>query len=573
MRRLAGVYLRPYVPPLRWAVACMAVSAGATGFLAWMMKPVLDDVLYGAHVELIWPMAGAILATFIARGLATYGQVVLTNRIGQSVIADVQRDLFTRFLTLDLAFFHANLTGGLMARVTSDVGVMRTAVTDTLIGMGRGTLTLLVLVGVMLYQDWRLSLAAFVIFPFAAGFVAVLGRRLRAVSKSIQAQTGDLSSLLSQVFQGIRQVKAYGAEAYEQARAGGAINRLKTLNVRSVRLSHLTTPVNDVLIGLVVGGIVVYGGYQVAGGGLTPGQLVSFISAFTLAYEPMKRLARLNATLQIGLGAAERVFAMLDLRPQIAQAPGARALDTHRPDIVFENVSFSYDGVDQPTLDGVSFTAAAGEVTALVGSSGAGKSTVMNLIPRFYDAGAGAVRVDGWDARELTLESLRGHIALVSQDVTIFDGTVAENIAYGRPDATLEEVAAAARAAQAHEFIIALPQGYETPAGENGVFLSGGQRQRLSIARALLRDAPILLLDEATSALDNESEQAVQAALAELERGRTTLVIAHRLSTVRAADKIVVMDKGRVVEEGRHDALIAAEGLYAHMYKAGLRRG
>jgi ATP-binding cassette, subfamily B, bacterial MsbA len=573
IRRIAGVYLRPYIPPLRWAVACMAVAALMTGALAWLMEPVLDDVLGDKRTDLIWPVASAVFVTFALRGAASYGQVVLTNRIGQAVVADIQRDLFTRLLTLDLAFFHAHPTGTLMSSVTNDVSVMRTAVTDTLIGIGKSSLTLVVLLVVMVLQDWKLSLAALVIFPFAAIFVAILNRRLRAVSKSIQAQTGDLAAFLSGVFGGVRQVKAYGMEAHEQARAAAVIDRLRALNVRSVRLAHLTTPVNDVLIGLVVAAIVVYGGYQVAAGALTPGQLVSFIAAFTLAYEPMKRLARLNATLQLGLGAAERVFGMLDQQPTIRDMPGARALSAAQPELAFEDVAFAYDGAHGPALRGVNFTAAPGQVTALVGPSGAGKSTVMNLIPRFYDVLGGAVRVDGWDVRELTIASLRAHIALVSQDITIFDASLGANIAYGRPGASRAEVEAAARAAQAHDFIAALPDGYDTQVGENGVRLSGGQRQRIAIARALLRDAPILLLDEATSALDNESEQAVQAALAELERGRTTLVIAHRLSTVRSADQIIVMDAGRVVEAGRHDALMTAGGLYAHMYQAGLRRG
>lgn len=573
VKRIVSVYLCPYIPQLRFAIVLMAISALMTGAMAWLMRPVLDDVLYGGKVELIFPVGGAILATFVTRGIATYSQVVITNRISQGVIADIQRDMFTRFITLDLAFFHKNPTGELLARVTNDVAVMRSAVTDTLIGFGKSFFTLIVLVAVMFYQDWVLSLIAFGIFPFIAIFVAVLGRRLRSISRSIQSKTGDLSSLLSQVFQGIRQVKAYGTETVEQRRAAYAINTLRNLNVKAVRLSNLTTPVNEVLIGCVVFGIVVYGGYQTASGSLTPGGLVSFIAAFTLAYEPMKRLARLNTTLQLGLGASERVFSMLDQKAQIVNAKDARDLSCESPDVTFEDVCFAYENDGNPTLDGVSFNAQAGKITALVGPSGAGKTTVMNLIPRFYDVSSGCVRVDGWDTRELTIETLRAHVALVSQDITIFDATIAENIAYGFQGATMEDVEYAAKAANAHEFILSLSSGYETQVGENGVLLSGGQRQRISIARALLRNAPILLLDEATSALDNESEQEVQKALMELERGRTTIVIAHRLSTVKNADKIIVMDGGKIAEQGRHDELIDAEGIYAHMYKAGLRRG
>jgi subfamily B ATP-binding cassette protein MsbA len=552
----------------------MGLAAAMTGAMAWLMRPVMDDVLYGKRTDLILPVGLAILAASVLRGLVSYAQVLLTNRVGQAVVATIQRDLFDRLITLDLAFFHARRSGALVTRVTSDVSVMRAAVTDTLIGLGKNLLTLAALVAVMVYQDWFLSLIAFGVFPFAAGFVVVLSRRLRAISRSIQSQTGNLAALLSQVFQGVRQVKAYGMEAYERERARAAINALRRLNLRSVRMAHLTTPVNETLAGCAICGVVVYGGYQCAAGSLTPGQLVSFIAAFLMAYEPMKRLATLNTSFQMGLGAAERVFATLDQSPSIMDAPGARALQVRQaPEILFEDVSFAYANGSGPALDRVSLVAPPGRVTALVGPSGAGKTTVMNLIPRLYDAWSGAVRVDGWDVRELTLESLRAHIALVSQDVTIFDATVRENIAYGRVGADPQAVEAAARAAQAHDFILALPQGYDTPLGENGARLSGGQRQRISIARAMIRDAPILLLDEATSALDNESEHAVRTALRALEKGRTTLVIAHRLSTVRAADKIIVMDKGHVAEEGRHEDLLAAGGLYAHMYHAGLKRG
>ncbi len=317
--------------------------------------------------------------------------------------------------------------------------------------------------------------------------------------------------------------------------------------------------------------MIVYGGYQVSENVMSPGQLASFIAAFTLAYEPMKKLARLNSSLQLGLGAIERVFEMMDRPPGVQQKEGALTLAAPKPEVVFTDVRFQYDGAETQALKGISFRAQPGKVTALVGPSGGGKSTIINLIPRFYDVTGGVVNVGGHDVRDLTLESLRKHIALVSQDITIFDNTVAANIAYGREGASTEEIERAAIAAAAHDFIKGFPEGYETIVGENGVKLSGGQRQRIAIARAILRDAPVLLLDEATSALDNESEQAVQKALEALEKGRTTIVIAHRLSTVRAADQIIVLDQGRIVETGTHEKLIVAGGLYAKMYQAGLR--
>jgi subfamily B ATP-binding cassette protein MsbA len=339
---------------------------------------------------------------------------------------------------------------------------------------------------------------------------------------------------------------------------------------KGIRANNLSTPVNQALVGLALFGVVVYGGHHTATGELTPGKLMSFIAAFSLAYEPLKKLSKLNNNLQIGLGAASRIFDMIDRQAQIVDKPGAKILAVKSPEIVFDNVRFAYGIDDDHALDGISFTAKAGTVTALVGPSGSGKTTAMNMVPRFYDAIAGRVLVGGEDVRDVTMASLRRHIALVSQDITIFDDTVRANIAYGRTNAFDAEIIEAAKAAAADEFIRNLPQGYDTRLGENGVKLSGGQRQRIAIARAILRDAPILLLDEATSALDNESERAIQASLERLQKGRTTLVIAHRLSTIQKADLIVVLDKGRVVEMEEHEKLIRKEGLYARMHKMGV---
>jgi subfamily B ATP-binding cassette protein MsbA len=428
---------------------------------------------------------------------------------------------------------------------------------------------------VMFYQDWKFALMSLVVFPIAAIFVIYLGRRLRKVSRHIQRQTGILSARLSQIFQGVRQVKAYNMEQHEHARAYKAIESIKKLSIKSVQIGNLSTPVNEMLVGGVVFSVIIYGGYEILEGNMTPGQLVAFITAFSLAYEPMKKLARLNNSLQVGLGAAERVFEMLDTKAKIKSKARAQALNTKKPKIQFKNVSFSYDK-NQPALDGITFTAKPGTVTALVGPSGGGKSTIMNMIPRFYDINDGQIIIGTQNVKDLKLESLRSKIALVSQDVTIFDDTVASNIAYGLmgiSDAGIsqEEIEAAAKDAAAHEFIINMPEGYQTMLGENGTKLSGGQKQRISIARAILRDAPILLLDEATSALDNESEQLVQEAFQRLEKGRTTLVIAHRLSTVKDADQILVMNQGQIIEQGTHDGLVKQKGLYAQMYKTGLK--
>jgi len=570
LNRLVKSYLLRYMRPLVLALFLMIVSAAMTAAIAQLMQPILDDVLGGQKKEMIVPVAFAALLTFAIRGGTTYGHTVIMTKIAQSIVADVQKDLFSHFTRLDLAFFHSNPSGQLVSRVINDVNVMRIAVADSTTAFGKSFFTLIFLIGVMFYQDWALSLAAFCIFPFAAVFVAYLGKRLRKLSSSIQSELGNLADRLTQIFQGIRQVQAYGMEDYETARASGAIDTVKKLNIKAVRVGQLSTPVNEILVGLAIFCIILYGGYKAADGQISAGQLGAFLAAFTLAYEPMKKLARLNNTVQMGLGAAERIFEMMDLPPAIADAPDAKPLDAKEAEIAFEGVHFTYEGAEQSALNDVSFTAEAGRVTALVGPSGGGKSTIMNLIPRFYDPAKGAVKINGHEVNKTTLESLRSQLALVSQDITIFDDTIRANIAYGRWGASEDEIIAAAEAAEAHSFITEMSHGYDTLVGEDGVKLSGGQRQRIAIARAILRDAPILLLDEATSALDNESEKAVQAALEKLEKGRTTLVIAHRLSTVQNAHQILVLEKGQIVERGTHAELIKKKGLYAKLYELGL---
>ena len=569
MKRLVKTYLAPYYARLLMAVVLMAIAAAMTAAVAQLMQPILDDVLGGQKTEIIIPVSLAVMAVFIVRGLTTYGHTIMMSYISQSIVADIQRDLCNHFLTLDLGFFHDNPSGQLISRVVNDVQVMRMAITDTLTGFGKSVLTLIFLVAVMFYQDWKLSLAAFTIFPFAVIFVANIGKRLRKVSKSVQGEMGNLIDRLSQTFQGIRQVQAYGMEEFEGKRTSDAVERVRDLNYKSVRIGNLSTPVNEILVGIVFSGIIAYGGYAAARGEITAGELGAFLAAFTLAYEPMKKLAKLNNTLQVGLGASERVLQMLDTRSVIKEKQEAQILKSSFPEIEFDNVQFRYESAELKALKDISFKVASGKTVALVGASGGGKSTVINLIPRFYDVGAGAVKVDGTDVKEFSLSSLRSHIALVSQDITIFDDTIAANIAYGRIGAGEDEVIAAAKAAAADEFIKAFPNGYETQVGEDGVKLSGGQRQRIAIARAILRDAPILLLDEATSALDNESEKLVQDALEKLGQGRTTLVIAHRLSTVQNADEILVLDQGTIAERGTHEQLIDKTGIYAGMYRAG----
>jgi subfamily B ATP-binding cassette protein MsbA len=565
VRRLAGGFLRPYVSRVALALVCMGVVAATTAANAWLMQPVLDRIFMQRESELLWAIALAVLGLAVAKGIATYFQSVLMTHVGQRVVADIQTALFARLMRADLAFFQANPTGTLISRFTNDANLLRYAAANVLVGFGKDALTVIALVALMFWQDWLLAAVSFVVFPMAIRPVVSIGRRMRRVSANTQAELGQFTTLLDQTFQGARHVKAYGMEDYESKRAARLIERIFALVERAARTRSAAGPLMETLGGVAIAIVILYGGHQVIDGVRTPGAFFSFITALLLAYQPVKSLAGLNTNLQEGLAAAERVFATLDVEPEIRDRPGARAIAIRRGEIRFEEVRFAYRA-GRNALDGASFVAPAGKTVALVGPSGAGKSTILNLIPRFYDVDGGRVVIDGVDVREATLASLRSGIALVSQEISLFDDTVRANIAYGRFGASEAEVLAAARAAAADEFIRGLPEGYETQVGEHGVKLSGGQRQRIAIARAMLKNAPILLLDEATSALDTESERQVQSALTELMRGRTTLVIAHRLSTVVDASLIHVVDHGQIVESGSHAELLARGGAYARLY-------
>lgn len=570
VKRLVRNYLKPHAGNLFLAICFMIVAAAMTAAFATIIEPVMDQVLVAGNTGKIWGLGLGIFIIFFVRGIASYFDTILMNKIGQEIVAAIQTDMFSHFMGLDLKFFHKNPSGQLISRVMSDVEVLRNSVTNCLTGIGKSLFTLVLLTAVMFYQDWVLAIAAFAIFPLGAVFVAWIGKRLRKMSGAIQIGQAELSDRLSQIFQGIRLVKAYGMEDHESKVAGEFIGRVRKLVIKTVRIANISGPVNETLVGIVVFGIIVYGGYQVAAGESTAGQLLSFITAFTMAYEPMKKLARLNNSLQIGLGAAERVFEMMDLVPEVQDVFDAKEVHLQQPEIIFDRVEYQYDSDEKKALNGISIALPAGQVTALVGRSGSGKTTIMNLIPRFFDVTAGKIFIDGMPISDISLASLRKNIGLVSQDITIFDDTVWANIGYGKDGAFQDEIIKAAIAAEADEFIRELPHGYDTRLGEDGVTLSGGQRQRISIARAILRDAPILLLDEATSALDNEAERAIQQTLSELQKGRTTLVIAHRLSTVQSADQILVLEEGQVAEQGTHDSLMEYNGIYARMYNAGL---
>ena len=563
--RLFRGYLRPHLPSFALATLFMAMAATMTASQAMLMQRIIDQILQSKDYELLLEIAIIVLAVFASRGFATYCQVLIMNRIGQRIVTNVQQELYRHMLKLDLAFFHANASGVLMSRLTNDVTVMRYATSECLTSTFRGTITLLALIGVMFYQDWHLAIGAFVIFPPTAWYVARIGKKMRRVASHTQAELGQFTAFLSQTFQGVRHVKAYGMEDHEQGRVREITENIFRLSLKGYRTGAATQPVTDTLSGLAICGVLLYGGVQVISGHNSPGALVSFITAFLLAYEPMKRMAKMNSQLQSGLAAAERVFSVLDTQPMIGDTPQAQPLITSDYTIGLNQVRFAYPDGTQALRD-ISLTVPHGKTTAIVGASGSGKSTIVNLILRFYDVQHGAVTIGGHNVKDLQLASVRSHIALVSQETALFDESIRANIAYGKVGATDAEIEAAATAAFADSFIRALPQGFETVVGEMGVKLSGGQRQRIAIARAMLRNAPILLLDEATSALDNESERAVQEALRRLQRGRTTVVIAHRLSTIVDADQIVVLDHGGVIEQGTHRDLLQRNGAYARLY-------
>jgi subfamily B ATP-binding cassette protein MsbA len=567
-KRLWVDYIRPYRFKILLAIVFMGLSAAATAGLAKLMESVIDDVFKSGNSYMLRVVVLSVLVMFVVKGVAAYAESLTMNFIGQRIISNIQNDLFAHLVRADLSYFHSQSTGVLISRCTNDVNLMKGAVSNTITSFGKDTLTVLFLVGVMFYQDPFLASISFFVFPVAILPIVRIGKRMRKVSISTQKETGFFLSLLKEIFQGARLVKAYGMEAYETDRAKKTIEDLFRLSIKSNRIKSLSSPIMETLGGVAIVVVISYGGYQVISGHSTAGAFFSFITALLLAYEPMKSLAKLNANLQEGLAATGRIFSTLDNKPKIQDTKEAAASSfvIEKGEVSFQSVSFAYEE-GQGVLKNISLDIQRGQQIALVGQSGSGKSTLMNLILRFYEPTQGKISVDDQLIEKISLHNLRKGLALVSQEVFLFDDTVRANILYGRPEASFEDIVYAAKKAAAHKFIMDLPRGYDTQIGESGVRLSGGQRQRLSIARAVLKNAPILLLDEATSSLDTESEHQVQKALDHLMKGRTSLIIAHRLSTVRRADKIFVLDKGEIVESGTHAQLLKKNTIYANLCK------
>jgi subfamily B ATP-binding cassette protein MsbA len=565
VRRLYG-FLKPYVwPHFLAAIACMVLYSGTAGAVPYLVRALVDDVLAAGNRATLGAMPLLIIVVFALRGAMAFGHTYLGEYVGQHVVHDVRRELSEHIQRLPVAYFDRVASGAILSRVTTDVLLLRQALTEGAAVMIRDFTTVCVLLGVTFYLDWVLALVTFVVFPSVVLPLQSLSRKMRQLSRRGLDTLGDLSALLQETVVGNRVVKAFGMQSYEAARFDAESRRLLSTYLRAARIQAFTSPMTEVLAAVGVAAVLAWGGASVVSGGRTIGGFLGFLSALVLLYEPFKKLVRTNNVVQTGLGAAQRIFDLLDEPGEEGIDAGTGVLNGVRDAIRLERVSFAYRSA--PVLEDVDLTIQAGSVVALVGPSGGGKSTIADLIPRFYEPGAGRITIDGCDVREFRLESLRANIAVVTQFTFLFNDTIRANIAYGRPDLPMERVEAAARAANAHDFIQRLPLGYDTVVGELGVQLSGGERQRVAIARALLKDAPILILDEATSALDAESERAVQGAIERLMRGRTVLVIAHRLTTIRDARHIVVVGDGGIVEEGSHAELMARGGVYKRLYE------
>ena len=565
LNRLAREHLHRHVKALVQAVLCMLVVAGSTAALAYMIQPALDHIFFHKDSTMLTLIPIVVIALSFLKGIATYGQSVIMKSIGQRMVMDLQVKLYSHLLYADISMFNATASGKLLSRFSNDIYMIRKNVTSVITGLARELVTLIALVGVMFYQNFELSMIAMLVMPLALYPMRRLGRRMRKVSRKTQEDLAKYVSHLDDSFQGIRIVKSHANEQGEIKRADNIMDGIFDLLMKAIRIESLPAPIMETLGGLAIALVIWYGGYQVMAGVTTTGAFFSFIAAVLMAYRPLKGLSGVNTNLQEGLAAISRIYEVLDVHPKITDAPNAVPLEIAKGKIEFDNVQFTYEEGKQ-ALKNLSFTAEAGKRIALVGTSGSGKTTIINMITRFYDPEAGAIRIDDQDIRGVTLSSLRQSIAMVNQEATLFDDTIRANIAYGMPHASEEAIIAAAYDAAAHDFILALPQGYDTMIGQHGIRLSGGQRQRIAIARAMLKNAPILLLDEATSALDTISEQQIQQALDRLMQGRTTIVIAHRLSTIEHVDCIFVVKDGEIIESGTHADLLKKRGDYAKLY-------
>ena len=558
-------YIKPYLPRLIAAAICTVLAAAGNLYVPWIIKDVIDKVLADKNADMLNIIAAGIIIIFFIRGVCFYGQNYLMSYVGERVIIDIRSAVYEKLQRLSVSFYDKNKTGTIMSYVTNDVSALQAAMVQNTIDMITEGSVLIGSITAMVYLDWKLTLFTFCTFPFVLWLMDFFGKRIRKSGRRIQECTADITSILQETVSSARVIKSFVREDYEIERFCNQNFANFRANMKNAQLMALLTPVIEFVAALGVTAIIWYGGHGVIDGDLTAGSLVAFLVYAVNISNPVKRLTRVIGSIQRALAAAQRVFYILDMKEEIAEVSGAKVLPQIEGAVEFKNVSFAYSKGEQ-VLQDVSFKAEPGEVVAIVGPSGAGKSTIANLLPRFYDTTAGSITIVGHNIAEVTLNSLREHVGIMPQETVLFNGTLYDNILYGRLEATREEVEAAAKAANAHNFIMEFPNGYETMLGDRGLNLSGGQRQRIAIARAILKNPRVLILDEATSALDTESERIVQEALDRLMVGRTSFVIAHRLSTIKNANKILVLQRGRIVEVGTHDELMANHKLYSHLY-------